>query len=74
MAFSTLLNSVVRLSPTPGERLVLGYTPETALEALNASNLVVEMDISGGSFGGHSKDMRRNSDTFKGIREFGYVL
>ena len=48
--------------------------PETALEALNTNNMVVEMDISGGSFGGHSKVIRGNSDTFKGIRQFGHVL
>ena len=49
--------------------------PETALEASSSSNLVVEMDISGGSsFGGHSNVIRENSDTFGGIREFGHVL
>ena len=48
--------------------------PETAPEALNGSNLVVEMDIRVGSFRDHSRVIRGNSDTFQGIREFGYVL
>ena len=41
---------------------------------LGPAYLVLEMDISGGSFGGHSRVIRGNSDTFKGIREFGHAL
>ena len=48
--------------------------PETALEALNGSNLVVEMDIRVGSFRDHSRVIRGNSHAFQGIREFGHVL
>ena len=47
---------------------------EAALEVLNASNLVVEMDIRVGSFRDHSRIIRGNSDTFQGIREFGHLL